>query len=161
MVPPSVDSLFKNYPVGTPESVALKIGGTVKSNFESPSYKAYKNTCAIRVSRALNYAGQVIPQGGGGISNPFMDNKKIRTDRGGDHRWYIYSTYDIRAYFLGKYGHPRRFKGAATKADLANIKGIVAFGFFHVDIWDGKNCAGHDHGFNEPTVHEILVWPCP
>jgi type VI secretion system (T6SS) effector Tae4 (amidase) len=161
MHPPSVDSLVLNYPSGTPESVTATIGGTVKSNFENPSYTSYKNTCAIRVSRALNFAGQAIPRAGGGISNPFMADHKIRTDRGADQRWYIYSTYDIRAYFLGKYGPPKRFAGTAAKDDLANVKGIVAFGFYHVDVWDGKKCAGHDGGFNNSEVHEILVWPCP
>ena len=90
-----------------------------------------------------------------------MADHKIRTDRGGDHKWYIYSTYDIRAYFIGKYGAPKRFKGTATKADLANVKGIVAFGFYHVDVWDGNKCAGHGGGFDNSQVQEILVWPCP
>jgi hypothetical protein len=156
---PALGDLIASYPAGTPESVATLIGGTVKSNYFDPKYTAYKDTCAIRVSRALNYAGDPIPAAGGGLSNPYMDDKKIRTDKGADGKWYIYSTYDLRAYFLGRYGKPTKvFPGTATKADLAKTTGLVAFGFWHFDIWDGTKCAGHDGGFGNAKVKEILVW---
>jgi Type VI secretion system (T6SS), amidase effector protein 4 len=160
---PSVATLVKNYPTGSADAAAKLVGGTVEANYSNPKYKAYKNTCAIRVSRALNYAGDPIPAAGGGISNPFMKDKKIRTDKGGDGKRYIYSTYDIRAYLTGRYGQPKRFPGTATKADLAGVKGIIAFGFFHIDVWDGSKCAGHDEGFGNAAVvsREILVWQAP
>jgi hypothetical protein len=160
---PSVANLFAHYPTGTPDAVAKLIGGTVEKNFVNPKFTSYKNTCAIRVSRALNYAGDPIPAAGGGLSNPFMKDKKIRTDKGGDGKRYIYSTYDIRAYLIGRYGHPKRFPGTATKADLAGVQGIVAFAFFHVDVWNGSKCAGHDGGFGDSHVvgGEILVWRAP
>ena len=160
---PSVFNLIAQYPVGHPDAVVNLIGGTVQAHYADPKFKDYKNTCAIRVSYALNYAGDPVPAAGGGVSNPYMTGHRIRTDKGGDARWYIYSTYDIRAYLTGRYMQPRRFPGTATKDDLAQIKGIVAFGFYHVDVWDGSFCAGHDQGFgNAAVVHqEILVWPAP
>lgn len=160
---PSLFNLIAQYPTGAADGVVEAIGGTVETNYSNPAFKEYKNTCAIRVSRALNYAGDPIPAAGGGISNPYMTHHRIRADKGGDGKWYIYSTYDIRAYLTGRYMQPKRFPGTATKADLEKIKGIMAFGFYHIDVWDGSFCAGHDGGFGNAAVvkQEILVWPAP
>jgi hypothetical protein len=161
---PKTSDLYFYYPRNQDAAhVARQIGGSVQAHFENPKMTSYKDTCAIRVSRALNYAGAPIPYGGGGISNPFMADKKIRTDKGSDGKWYIYSTYDMRAYLTAKYRHPRRFPGSASKADLKDVMGIVAFAFYHIDVWNGKSCAGHDGGFeNEKVVtKEILVWTTP
>src|SRR3954470_11151678 len=77
---PSLANLIANHPTGTQESVAALIGGTVKANISNPAYTSYKNTCAIRISRALNYAGDPIPASAGGITNPYMADHKIRYD---------------------------------------------------------------------------------
>jgi hypothetical protein len=159
---PSLAKLQGAYPGSdySAESVAHLIGGTVESNFSDPKYTAYKNTCAIRVSRALNYGGDPIPYGGGGVPNPHMADKKVRTDKGGDGNWYIYSVYDMRAYLSGRYKHPKRFAGTATREQLADVKGIIAFGFWHVDIWDGTTCTYHNEGFGNAAVmkENIVVW---
>lgn len=158
---PPLAELTKNYPGpngGSPESVVALIGGVVEKNFNDPNYPAYKDTCCIRVSRSLNYGGDPIPVAGGGIANPYMDHKRIRTDKGGDAKWYIYSCYDMRAYLVGRFGTPKSFAGTAAMTDLADITGIIAFGFWHVDVWNGSSCVGHNRGFNNPKVKEILVW---
>jgi hypothetical protein len=160
---PSLTKLLANYPGAvytSGDSVAELIGGTVKANFTNPQYAAYKNTCAIRVSRALNYGGDPIPFAGAGLPNPHMADRKIRTDKGGDGQWYIYSVYDMRAYLSGRYGHPKRFAGTAKKSDLAGIKGIIAFAAWHVDIWDGTTCGYHNDGFGNAAVgkQDIVVW---
>lgn len=160
---PSLSKLLDNYPDGKLDgaAVAVLIGGSVRKHFEDPKFAAYKNTCAIRVSRALNYAGQPIPWAGGGLPNPYMADKKIRTDGGGDKRHYIYSVYDLRAYLTGKYGQPRKFSAAITQQELAKkgLQGIIVFAFYHADVWKGDTCAYHNGGFGEPKVQEVLVYP--
>lgn len=160
---PTMANLLKTFPGSGNEAaaVAVLVGGQVKEHFEDEKFSAYKNTCAIRVSRALNYGGDPVPKGGGGLSNPYMDNKKIRTDKGGDGNYYIYSVYDLCAYLTGRYGHPKRFKNTLTQSELAakNVKGIIVFAFVHADIWNGTTCAYHNEEFGQAKVQEILIYP--
>lgn len=159
---PPLAELEKHYPGpggGSAESVVALVGGTVKKNFDESA--AYRDTCCVRVSRSLNYGGDPIPAAGGGIANPYMDHKRVRTYKGGDGKWYICSCYDIRAYLVGRYGHAKkanRFPGTASMEDLAGVTGIIAFGFWHIDIWNGTSCVGHNRGFSNAKVREILVW---
>jgi hypothetical protein len=152
---PPLAKLLANFPGrgNEPAAVAVLVGGSVQKNFEDKSFTDYKNTCAIRVSRALNYGGDPIPKGGGGL--------KVRTDVGGDGRFYIYSVYDLRTYLTGRYGHPKQFKSTITQDELANenVKGIILFAFPHSDIWDGSSCAYHNEEFGKAKVQEILVYP--
>ncbi|MFO0956490.1 MAG: hypothetical protein U0800_03375 [Isosphaeraceae bacterium] len=94
---PSLQKLLENYPDGKLDgaAVAVLVGGVVRKNFEDEKFTAYKNTCAIRVSRALNYGGKPIAWAGGGLANPYMDDKKIRTHAGDDKKAYIYGVYDL------------------------------------------------------------------
>jgi hypothetical protein len=147
------------YPNGTAENVANLVGGTVKGNFFDASYTAYKDTCAIRISRALNSAGAIIPYQGGGLNNPYMDKGKIRTDQGGDGKWYIYSTYDMRAYLDGRYNRHKSYPASTKGTDLSSVKGIIGFGFYHLDLWDGTKCVHHDY-FGHPKATEIILWSC-
>jgi len=156
---PSLASLVAVYPNGTADAVANLVGGTVKGNFFDAAYTAYKDTCAIRISRALNSAGAPIPYAGGGLINPYMDKKKIRTDQGGDSKWYIYSTYDMRAYLDGKYGRHKTFPASTGPTDLSALKGIIGFGFYHLDLWDGSKCVHHAY-FGHPKANEIILWVC-
>lgn len=162
---PPLSYLLNNFPGPDRDgaAVAVLIGGSVQEHFEDENFPAYKNTCAIRVSRALNYGGDPIPKGVGGLSNPYMPGKKIRTDKGGDGYFYIYSVYDLRAYLTGRYGRSRRYKKSITQSELAgeNVYGIIVFAFWHADIWDGTTCAYHNQGFGEAKVQEILVYPAP
>src|SRR5687767_13976960 len=132
---PTIEMLFIRYPKGAKEEVAKLIGGTVEKNIMNPQYVSYKDTCCIRVCRSLNYAGDPVPWAGGGIEG-------VRTDKGGDEKYYIYSTNDIRKYLNARYGQPKKFGGDATAADLKGLRGIIAFGYLHIDLWDQTKCAG-------------------
>ncbi len=160
---PAITQLIDNFPDGKRDgaAVAVLIGGSVQEHFEDEKFKAYKDTCAIRVSRALNVGGDPIPKGGGKLANPYMADKKIRTDKGGDGKFYIYSVYDLRAYLSGRYGQPKKYKRSITQEELAkeNVKGIIVFAFWHADIWNGTSCVYHNNGFGQPKVQEILVYP--
>lgn len=160
---PKLETLLAHFPGEGNEAaaVAVLIGGSVQKNFEDPKFTAYKDTCAIRVSHALNLGGDPIAKGGGGLPNPYMDNKKIRTDVGGNGKFYIYSVYDFNAYLSGRYGKPKKYKKTITQEQLAaeNVKGIIVFAFWHTDIWDGTTCRNHNGGFGQSKVQEILLYP--
>ncbi|MDQ3800279.1 MAG: type VI secretion system amidase effector protein Tae4 [Acidobacteriota bacterium] len=154
---PSIESLFAAYPTGSVEEVAVVVGGDVAKNLRNLNYPAYKDTCAIRVSRALNYGGDPIPFARN-IDVP-QTGGKVRYDMGGDKMRYIYSTYDIRAYLNVRYGRARKFPGTATESDVAGVIGIIAFGFYHIDLWDGGKCAGHAYfGVGDVTKENVWVW---
>lgn len=154
---PSLKLLKEKYPLGTGQDVATLVGGTVESNYNDPKYTAYKDTCAIRVSRALNYAGDPIPPTGN-LDNPYTKGK-VRNDKGGDKKRYIYSTYDIRVYLNTRYGHAKKFKSSAKPEDLSGVKGIIAFGFLHIDLWDGTSCHNHCYfGDSRIANDSIYVW---
>lgn len=156
---PYVELLLMKYPHGPKEDVAILIGGTVQKNLEDPKYTSYKDTCAIRVSRTLNYGGDPIPWAGGGIPNSFRPGSKVRTDKGSDGMFYIYSTLDMRAYLNTRYGKPKKFASNATAADLKGLKGIVAFGFLHIDVWDGEKTARASYFGDKRIANDsILLW---
>jgi hypothetical protein len=159
---PGIQDLLRNFPNAelSGEAVAVLIGGRVQRNLQASNFDAYKDTCAIRVSRALNYGGDPIPRGGAGVHNPYMPDKKVRTDRGGDGYSYIYSVYDLRAYLTARYGQPRKYRKSITQAELVaeRTSGIIIFAFWHADLWNGKTCAYHNRGFGEPKVEEIVIF---
>lgn len=149
--------LQSNYLTGTIEEVAVLVGGTVEKNLLDAKFTSYKDTCAIRVSRALNYGGDPIPPVGN-IDNPYVKGK-LRTDKGADNRRYFFSTYDMRVYLDTHYGHGKKFKASATAADLAGVKGIIAFGFLHLDVWDGTGCSRHCYFGDSRILNDnIYVW---
>jgi hypothetical protein len=154
---PSVSNLQTHYPTGTVEEVAKLVGGTVEKNLLNAAFTAYKDTCAIRVSRALNYGGDPIPYIGN-IDNPYVKGK-LRTNKGSDDKRYIYSTYDMRVYLNMRFGYGKKFKSTATAAVLASVKGIIAFGFLHIDNWDGTGCSRSCYfGDSRITNDNIYVW---
>jgi len=163
---PDFDKLVGAYPQGPAASpfgvpeIAKLVGGDVGKNLSDTKYVDYKDTCAIRISRALNYGGAPIAFHGGGLANPFGGNGKIRTDKGGDGKWYIYSTYDMRAYLNAKFGKGKSFDGGTRPADLSKYKGIIAFGFYHLDLWTGT-AAVHKEYFGNPKAKELIIWSAP
>jgi hypothetical protein len=145
---PKIALLFEKFPSGTVEEVADIIGGRVGANIRDPNQPEYKNTCAIRVSRALNYAGAPIDRTIFGV----------RTNTGGDNKSYVYAVRDMKVYLTEKYGRPETKPANATAADFAGEKGIIAFGNFHVDLWNDTSAAGQSY-FGDPNVRDpILLW---
>jgi hypothetical protein len=158
---PPLATLWSTYAAGDKKAVAHQIGGQVATQITT----AHWDTCAIRVSRSLNYSGAPIPPGGGGYNNPYQNDRKIRTIQGGDGMRYVYSTGDLMAYLTGRYGQPARFKGTTKGPEVAGYQGIIFFSFTHVDLWNGKQCVGYlpEGFFGECTVGggEILIWQAP
>jgi hypothetical protein len=40
---------------------------------------------------------------------------------------------------------------------MADVKGIIGFGYLHIDLWDGSGCSRHCY-FGDSRVKEIVLW---
>ncbi len=77
---PSLATLVENDPAKYDiDGLAALFEGAVGAILRDPKYVAHKDTCAIRVSRALDHAGAPIAR----------SVKGVRADRGGDKNLHI------------------------------------------------------------------------
>lgn len=133
---PSYASLWNEYPdyinYHQPETVKKLIGGAVDAAWIT-------NTCAIRLSRTLNYNKIPVPSRFAGMS----------TVKGGDGKRYAFRVREITPWLehtLGKPNHETRKKrgDAFDKSVLASMSGIIGFDIKfadatgHLDLWDGS-----------------------
>jgi len=152
---PSFASLWQNYPRDALDAVKRMIGGEV----DSPDIK---NTCTIRLSRALNYSGHPVPARYPGLW----------VASGADVMWYALRVRDMRCYVEARYGPPAFHWPGAEGADeeiahdrrtpFLRHRGIILFladftnATGHFDIWDGIGVRFHDYFYE---AREILLWP--
>eukprot|EP00058_Branchiostoma_floridae_P017108 XP_002602596.1 hypothetical protein BRAFLDRAFT_81870 [Branchiostoma floridae] len=101
-----------------------------------------KNTCTMRVSRALTHAGKEIVPGSCNWSG-VRDSK---------NRPYIIRVATMRCYLENQYGQAD-VTGTSESAYRGH-QGIIVFqdcGFAtatgHVDLWDGSGCVGRCPGY--------------
>lgn len=123
---PNFEDLVPNYPVDSdPAAVRAAIGGAVNRDW-------YKNTCIIRVSKALNYARQPIPP----------DSGSFKTRKGADGKWYGLGVQQFWDYMTKTYGKPDvsadSVNGRIAFEKFAGGSGIIGF---RVKGW--KDASGH------------------
>jgi RHS repeat-associated protein len=148
---PSFSLLEANY-LGdnyTSPQVYEKIGGKVYQNYLA-NPEAYANSCALRMSYALNRAGAPIPHITG-------------TGSGADGMWYFYRVADLGKYLNRTYGHPD-INGHA-RSDFNGVHGIIQFDVSiwtnatgHFTTWDGSQ-VGHGDYFKESD--DVHLWILP
>jgi hypothetical protein len=172
---PSFSSFEQSYPkhddplYDTPEKMYSSIGGQVQNLYNSdPS--SYQNTCALRISKALNNSGISIPAG---------------TDRyqGADGKYYFISAMALFKWMKKKFGTPsgsNHLNGAqgGTNGEnfptlLAGKKGIYIMipnypggcangtGFCasgHADMINDSLCDGGCYFNATGGVSEIFIW---
>ena len=158
MALPPLDTMWPLYPIGQPADVAVLVGGTIGDNITTNHWE----TCCIRLSRSLNYAGSPV-HGFAELPNPYMSgtNPKVRAKQGADKRWYIYSCYDLRVYLKHRFGRAKQFS-SFDASKLSDVKGVIMFAFRHVDLWNGSEVRYNtDFTDGTKTVSEILVWEAP
>src|SRR5579859_1604719 len=80
---PSFSILRQHYPDQDPDTVKQTIGGKVNADWIT-------NTCAVRMSRALNYSGIAIP----------TDAQGLHVISGADAKWYSYRMQELE-HWLG------------------------------------------------------------
>ena len=166
----SVYAAFPKYTNGNEmcgEEVYNLVGGAVRAMMP-PS----RNACAVRLSRALNYSGIVIPQ----LSD--------QTWQGADGKYYFLSAPKMNAWLIQTFGEPTYVytysqggaNGQNFPALLAGKKGIYTmqpnwptqFGAQgHVTLYNQTTCIPHDCGGHinngcyfgaEGGVHKIRLW---
>ncbi|MBD2131374.1 type VI secretion system amidase effector protein Tae4 [Sphaerospermopsis sp. FACHB-1094] len=147
---PSFDVMEINYPYGSTDQVKSEIGGKINADW-------IINTCAIRMSRVLNYSVpelQISKQGNLTIS-------------GNDKKWYFYRVSDLIKYLTNNLGKAdiyltRSNNGEIDISRLNDKKGIIIFevpftnATGHATLWNGKNCVDEQCYFDKATA--IYFW---
>lgn len=111
---PSYHYMLSNYPThGTLDEIKAEIGGAVDQEH-------YKNSCIMRISKALNYSGNHIPP----------DSSLFRTKRGKDGLNYGLRVGEFWNYMHRTYGKPTIHSPRGKKAnweDFSGVSGIIGF----------------------------------
>jgi len=155
---PKWDELLKNYPNKDAKTVFADIGGKVKLNYD---IGVFKNACATRVSKALNFSL-------GEYDIPYFKTKNsdgndvVQVSSGGKKYWYIYRVQALIEYLTKYYGSPKIVSPGKYKQTLKGRKGIIIFEIKgwsdatgHADLWDGSKVVRDDYG---SKAHKILFW---
>ena len=155
---PSWAELQKNFPNKDAKDVFTEIGGKVKLNYD---IGVFKNACATRVSKALNYSL-------GNHEIPFFKTKGsdgndiVQVSSGGKKLWYIYRVKALIEYLTKNYGAPKVIDAGKYKQTLKGKSGIIIFEIKgwsdatgHADLWDGGKVVRDDYG---DKAYNILFW---
>ncbi len=148
-------TLASNYPLKSvyPTDVSLTnsiwhlVGGKVLQNAKSG---VFNNSCAIRLSHALNKSGETIPFIKGQTSSGKNPPKW----------WYIFRVTQMKSYLMQKYGSPTVYK-SREKFEKCAPKGILVLDVpgwsdasGHATLWDGKATIDEakEEYFGKPNV---------
>ncbi|MCX7112757.1 MAG: type VI secretion system amidase effector protein Tae4 [Proteobacteria bacterium] len=121
------------------------IGGTLINNIDAAGFGENGNTCAVRMSRALNYGNLQ-------ISAKLVKTLKIATMTGSDSKLYIFRVNELKTYLINALGvTPITVTKDFGKAFLKK-KGIVAFevkgwtdASGHLALWNGSAFREPEH----------------
>ena len=109
----------RDYPGGgvTSQQFGNIVGGKVQANIQSG---VFTNTCALRVSHALNSCN---------ARPPFIGHKIPRisgqTSSAANGDWYIFRVKALHTYMLNTYGPPSL--SSSNPSDFAGRKGIIMY----------------------------------
>lgn len=176
---PTYANMAANYPSHTdpnldePSEMFNSVGGMPLSIYNSnPAQNG--NTCALRLSKALNYSGVTIP------------NIPGKTFRGADNKYYFLGAANMLAWMKKTFGTPtggNHLTGAQGGTDGVNFPGLLAgkkgmyaliptkpggcsdgTGFCatgHVDIINNAACDGGCYFGATGGVKDIFIWELP
>ena len=142
MAKPSFKMMWQAFPDHTSyptlRDLHTFIGGSLVKNIDVPGFGVNGNTCAARMSRALNYGNMP-------ISAKLTKSLKIETMIGADGMPYIFRVRDMKTYLASALGvTPIKVSKDFDKAFAAQ-NGIVSFDVTgwsdasgHVALWDGS-----------------------
>lgn len=166
---PKFEKLDANYPTTSDYKRILR-----EINPELENNPAFQNTCAMRVSMALN------ANPGHGIQR----RVGLLTVRGVDGMRYAVRVKELKNYMKIRYSLPHKTlnatpMGVINNAPILGLQGIVAFDVTgwgdasgHFTLWDGKKLlydGGHDYfnlydKFDNGKVIKVskcTFWKCP
>lgn len=158
---PKFDALDAHYPdyvnFPLPDAVKKLVGGAANEAWIT-------NTCAMRMSRTLNYNGIPIPAAFPGLN----------TVAGADRKRYAFRVRELHAWLavaLGKPDFDRRKRQGDSfdpKAALGGMTGIIGFDIHftdatgHFDLWDGSDFTESKAGLASvdywTTATRIWLW---
>jgi hypothetical protein len=155
---PAYGPLWLVYPdyVTFPDGKEVKtlVGGAADADWIT-------NTCAIRMSRALNYCGIPVP----------ASFKGMHTIKGGDGKRYAFRVREMRPWLSVVLGNPDFELGKKTgvtfdKSSIAKMKGLIAFDIAfadatgHLDLWDGSAITSESHMSRDyyDSATRISLW---
>lgn len=136
---PRFVKMWNHYPMGSAAQAKQLIGGKVNAGW-------IDNTCAVRLSRSLNYGGLQLP-----FNKKLQNGLTLNTVSGADKRWYAFRVKELKQFLREVIGPP-----ATTSTDrvpgkgisyrhFSKKQGIIVFevnvnrGFGgHIDLWDGE-----------------------
>ncbi len=150
---PSFETLLAHFPAVDAPQVKALVGGDVNADYIT-------NTCVVRVSRSLNYAGDPIS----------ARARDLWTLKGGDGKRYALRVKEFHRYMLENYGKPTISaspgKGAAgvSRLKFFGTRGIMMFDVRgwsdatgHFDLWNGLWMVYHGYFEKASKVH---LWAC-
>ncbi len=150
---PPFSTLASHYPNGTDAEIRQRIGGRVNAAW-------IDHTCAVRLSRALNYSGVTVP----------ADFAGMKVVRGGDGKYYAYQVRGMRPWLEATFGAPQiRAVRPVDRRRFLGKKGVIAFvipfsdATGHVDLWDGASYTYEQGGQRDPRdyftlANEVVLW---
>lgn len=145
------------------------IGGALARNIHTPGFGPEGNTCAVRISYALNH-------GGAPVSKDIASKLKISTLTGGDGFLYIFRVREIKTYLSAALGPADKVATTDFMNAFKALRGIVSFDVQgwsdasgHVALWDGTQFkeAGDDYRhlrdnpatpLREATTTRMSLW---
>jgi len=174
---PPFDKLMNNYPFNQ-SVVALKtmIGGGANDTNAPPQGQwlggATGDTCTLRMSRAFNYGGALVPAHFSGLA----------TVAGGDKLRYAFRAHEFASWVRATYGPPDIYvKSKPVSRD--NFRGKAGFISFditfglnpdgrtratgHIDLWDGNTFFDELNGISRPNrdffdiADSVSLWLTP
>jgi hypothetical protein len=131
LIPLDFDELKKHHP--SYSQITGMVGGPLLTRMTRDKWE----TCTIQISYALNRAGAPL------LNYAYPDKRvatgKVRGIKSDDEMNYIYSVLDMAVYLDRTYGKAENYKGTIPemKAKIKDRKGIIAFGYRHMDLWEG------------------------
>lgn len=143
MAKPKFDLMWAGFPTKLEypylKDLFTHLGGTAERNIYVDGFGPKGNTCAARMSVALQ-AGGVMISGGAGI-------RTIGTASG---KRIIYGVADMRRFLERELGKPERDVTLPFDSDFAKRRGIISFG---VTGWN--NASGHIALIDKGTYRDV------
>jgi hypothetical protein len=131
LIPIDFEELKKHHP--SYSQITGLLTGPVLDNVKKYDWE----TCSIQISHALNKAGAPI------LNYAYPDKRvatgKVRGIQNKEQENFIYSVLDMAVYLDKTYGTAENYKGtvAKMKEPIKDRQGIIAFGYRHMDLWEG------------------------
>lgn len=143
MAKPKFDLMWAGFPTKLQypylKDLFTHLGGAAERNINAPGFGPKGNTCAARMSVALQAGGVMITSGAG-----------IRTVGTASGKRIIFGVADMRRFLQRELGNPARDVTLPFDSDFTRRRGIIAFG---VTGWG--DATGHIALFDKGTYRDV------